>query len=293
MTRTKLNVEVATPFYNVDMKSRTFRYLAKKEGSWYEVVIPFDEIHLSVQKGGNMKTGKEWLLNTLPGEHYIEAGGNAITNVHGSCVGCCDGCESFCYAINGTRQHHNSVMPSVIKNLVLYRTDPQRFEDELNAILDSWPDEKQKSDDGAKQEEKVFRWHSSGEIESPEYLEMMMRVAEKHPDVHFYSYTKRFDWLSAYLDIHHDFPKNFVWNLSVWGDNLKKFHFNPAYLSKVQCFEWKDEISIEDYNHSIHCPAVIHDGKKLGHLDHNMTCKKCGMCWKGKLLGKTIIVFNH
>lgn len=276
-----MNEEEYVVFYRVE-EDGTLHYLSKKKGKFYETTITLEEMHILIQKGGNIKTGKEWLINTLPGEHEISVRGAAITNYRGSCQGCCDGCEPHCYAINGAMQYHNTVLPSVIQNLVLYRLDPKRFEAELDAELSKW-----------KADEKVFRWHASGEVEFYEYLEMMMRIAEKHPEIHFYSYTKRFKMIEQYLDAHGNFPTNFVWNLSVWKNNLVESGFNMSYIDKVQRFEWKDNMSVEDYNHSIHCRSIIHDGKKKGHLDHDMNCRKCGLCWKGKCKGKTIYVFNH
>lgn len=99
--------------------------------------------------------------------------------------------------------------------------------------------------------------------------------------------------IEKYLDAHGNFPENFVMNLSVWEKNLEDSGFNLNYLNKVQRFEWKDEISVDDYNKSIHCRSVIHDGKKLGHLNHDMNCRKCGLCWKGKCKGRVILVYNH
>lgn len=286
----KNEAEKEVIFYNVDKKG-TLRYLKNTRDGVETVVIPLEEMHVSVQKGGNIKTGKEWLLNTLPGDHVLTAKGAPLTNYRGSCQGCCDGCEKFCYAINGARQHHNSVLPSVIKNLILYRMDPERFERELNEQLSSY---KSSKDANGNPVEKVFRWHASGEIEDRDYLEMMMRVAEKNPTVLFYSYTKRFSWIKDYLDIHGDFPSNFTWNLSVWKDNLKESGFPEAYFPKVQLFEWCDEITEEEYYHSIHCRSVVvKDGHKKGHLDHNMNCRKCGLCWRGRCKGKTIKVGNH
>ena len=283
MKRELIKTENPVIFYNVD-ENGTLTYLSQTSKGIFKVTIPVPEMHVNIMKNGNIKTGKEWLLNTLPGESPIQVKGHSLTNVRGSCQGCCDGCEKYCYAIHGAQQHHNAVLPATIKNLILYRRDPKRFERELNAELDSW---KTRDDD------KVFRWHSSGEIEDYPYLEMMMRVAAKHPEVHFYSYTKRFKMIEEYLDRHRDFPANFVLNLSVWEDNLSKSGFNPTYLSKVQRFEWKDEITVEEYNTSIHCRSVVHDGKKKGHLNHEMNCKKCGLCWKGKCKNRVILVYNH
>ena len=284
ITKTKVQVENPVIFYGVN-ETGTLKYLSKTQQGLFDIEIPVEDMHVNIMKNGNSKTGREWLLNTLPGDHLIKVKGRELTNLHGSCQGCCDGCEKFCYAIHGAQQHHNAVLPATIKNLVLYRFDPKRFESELDQELSNW-----------KADEKIFRWHASGEIENYEYLEMMMRIAEKHPEVHFYSYTKRFKMIEKYLDNHGDFPSNFVWNLSVWNNNLVEAGFNQDYLSKVQRFEWKDDIDKDTYNKHLHCLSVQHTGKtsgKLGRLNHNMNCKLCGLCWKGKHLGETIFVANH
>lgn len=285
----KVNIsEEKTAFYCWDETVKELRYYSAKAQK--VIIISLADMHLSVQKGGNIKTGPEWLLNTLPGDHVIMAKGSALTNMRGSCQGCCDGCEPFCYAINGCRQHHNSVMPSVMKNLILYRYDRERFLAELRAELSSW-----------KSDEKVFRWHSSGEIEDPQYLEDMMTIASEYPDVHFYSYTKRFLWISEYLDKHNGkFPENFVWNLSVWKDNLEQSGFPEKYLPEVQRFAW-DDLDDDSLKGVLHCPSVEYTpGAKKGHLNHSplpngkeRNCKNCGICWRGKMKGKKIAVYNH
>ncbi len=276
------------PFYRVGADG-TLTYLAMRKGVSEEVSVGLEDMHVGIQKGGNVKTGAEWLLNTLPGENPITIAGDPITNMRGSCVGCCDGCEGFCYAIKGARTHHNAVMPSTIKNLLIYRRDPKRFEDEIDSELTAWESAKRASGD------RVFRWHASGEIEDYPYLEMMMRIAERHPTVRFYGYTKRFGYVERYLKEHGDFPANFVMNLSVWEDNLERSGFDMSLIGKVQRFEWRDEMSVADYGKAIHCRSVVHDkeGERKGHLDHSMNCRKCGLCWRGLCKGRTIVVYNH
>lgn len=289
-------MERKVTFYDVSEDSSSLTYLARKKGHMDSVTVELADMHVGIQKGGNAKTGREWLLNTLPGEHPIEVGGKPITNVRGSCQGCCDGCEKFCYAIRGAQQHHNAVMPSTIKNTLIYRKDPARFEREIDSQLTAWESKKSKKPkEGEKTEEKVFRWHASGEIEDYQYLEMMMRLAESHPTIRFYTYTKRFKLVERYLKAHGDFPENFSMIFSKWKTNIEDSGFDMSLIDKVTIFEWKDEMSVEDYNKTIHCRAVIHDkeGEKKGRLDHSMNCRKCGLCWGGRLKGRTIAVYNH
>lgn len=281
-------------FYNYNEDDKTLRYLAVKNGQTVSVEVPLAEMHVGIQHG-NIKVGEELILNTLPGDHPLMAKGVELTNMRGSCQGCCDGCEGFCYAINGCRQHHNSVMPSVMKNLILYREDRERFLVEVRAILTEEVRKAKKTN-----KDLIFRWHSSGEIESPQYLEDMMDIAEEYPTIHFYSYTKRFSWIADYLDKHGDFPTNFCWNLSVWKDNLEKSGFPSKYLPFVQRFAW-DDMDDDSLINELHCPTVVWDGKsKKGHLNHEpfangkpRTCANCGICWRGKMKGKLVAVYNH
>ena len=254
-------------FYNYDVEKKVFSYYSTKQRRVIEKKL--EDMRLQLITKGNSKTGPEYLLNTLPGDHFLQAGGKELTNVRGSCQNCCDGCEKCCYAIKGAKQHHNSVIPNNAINLILYREDRERFLQELREWLNNW-----------KEEEKVFRWHASGEIESPQYLEDMMQIASEYPDVHFYSYTKRFKWIEEYLDKHGSFPKK--------------------YLDQVQLFVW-DDLDDPTLAHLPHCPSVEwHKGETKGHLNHTpfsngkpRNCKNCGLCWKGRMKGKAIAVYNH
>lgn len=280
--------EGTTIFYDYDEKKKVFSYYSRRVRQ--TITVKLSDMHLKLITSGNAKTGPEYLLNTLPGDNFIPVKGQAVTNLQGSCKNCCDGCEHFCYAIKGAKRFHNSIIPNNGMNLILYREDRERFLQELREWLNSW-----------KEEVKVFRWHASGEIDSPQYLEDMMQIASEYPDIHFYSYTKRFEWIKQYLDTHGGvFPKNFTWNLSVWKDNLEKSNFPKEYLKQVQLFVW-DDLDDPTLESLPHCPSVEYKpGDTKGHLNHKplpngkaRNCKNCGLCWKGFMKGKAIAVYNH
>ena len=56
--------------------------------------------------------------------------------------------------------------------------------------------------------EVTIRWHDAGDFFSPEYLDMALKMAEKHPGVKFYAYTKMADAALATK------PANFIINWS-------------------------------------------------------------------------------
>ena len=68
------------------------------------------EMTISLAKG-NSKLGKGvFAFNLLPGDKPISTKDKGqLTNVPGTCGGCCDGCEKYCYAIQNTRQYHNTL----------------------------------------------------------------------------------------------------------------------------------------------------------------------------------------
>lgn len=228
-----------------------------------------EEMAVSLVKG-NSKLGKKvFAFNLMPGDKPISTKYKGqLTNVWGTCSGCCDGCQNYCYAVRDTRRHHNAVIPSVGKNTVIMRHDMDKGFKQIKEAL-------------IKNKAKVLRLHSSGEIMNYDYLLHMVKLAVEMPDVLFYFYTKRFAFMEQYLKECGALPENLVCNISEWKgntdgyqlDGLNKFvyddHTNPA-MEKL-----------------IHCPAVDKNGRKTG-----VTCSECKRCFSGNL-GIVTAVYDH
>ena len=206
---------------------------------------------------GNHKVGKGiWCFNTLPGDEPLcNSTKGQLTNIKGTCGGCCDGCASACYAIRDAKYHHNSVIPSLSRNTLIARHNiDNMFEQLKNGLI--------------KNKANVLRWHSAGEIESYTYLLHMVKLAVEMPQVQFYCYTKRFDYITQYLKEFKKFPKNFVVNISVWHGNDEGY--TDPKVMKMR-----------------HCPAVDKRGRSTG-----ITCAQCGWCFKGNY-GRKTAVYSH
>lgn len=177
---------------------------------------------------GNSKLGQGmYTFNTLPGDKPLSTKDKGqLTNVRGTCGGCCEECEKFCYAIRDARRFHNTCIPSIGKNTVIMR----------NNIDDGF---KQLSQEIIAKKVKVLRWHSSGEILSYDYLLKMVELAREFPDVKCYVYTKRFAWVEQYLKEYGMFPDNFICNISEWKNNTKGY--NLAGLNKFVYDDGTDE----------------------------------------------------
>lgn len=219
---------------------------------------------------GNQKVGKGvWCFNLLPGAKPLSNSTRGqLTNVSGTCNGCCDGCEGKCYAVRDGKLHHNACIPAWSKNTLIMRNDIESMFTQLkNGLI--------------KKKAKVLRWHSAGEIESFDYLLHMVKLAVEMPDVQFYCYTKRFDFVSQYLRDFKKFPKNFVVNISVWHDNDKGYDFG-----KCNKFVY-DDGSDPKIAKMRHCPAVDKNGHSTG-----VKCSQCGWCFKGNY-GRITAVYSH
>jgi hypothetical protein len=219
---------------------------------------------------GNSKLGQGmYTFNTLPGDKPLSTKDKGqLTNVYGTCGGCCDGCEKFCYAVRDARRFHNTCIPSIGKNTVIMQ----------NNMEDGF---KQLSQEIVAKKVKILRWHSSGEIMSYDYLLKMVELAKEFPDVKCYVYTKRFAWVEQYLKEYGMFPDNFVCNISEWKDNTDGYN-----LDGLNRFVY-DDGSDESMKNIHHCIAVGKDGHPTG-----ITCDKCKRCFSGNK-GLITAVYAH
>lgn len=227
------------------------------------------DMTISVAKG-NSKLGKSvFAFNLLPGDAPISTKDKGqLTNVRGTCGGCCDGCEGNCYAVKDTRRYHNTCIPSLAKNTLIMRHDMEGMFAQLRENLE-------------KKKAKVLRYHSSGEIETYDYLLHMVRLAVEMPNVRFYFYTKRFDFIERYLKECGELPENLICNISEWNGNTKGYA-----LDGLNRFIYDDGTDARLKNVP-HCPAVNKKGHKTG-----VTCDKCGLCFSGNN-GHIVAVYEH
>lgn len=226
-------------------------------------------MHVSLVKG-NSKLGKGvYSYNLLPGDKPLSTKDKGqLTNVRGTCGGCCDGCEELCYAVKDARRYHNTCIPSLGKNTVIMR---HNMDDGFSQIKEEL----------IKKKAKVLRWHSSGEIMNYNYLLHMVKIAVELPDVKFYFYTKRFELIEKYLDECGDLPDNLICNISEWKGNTEGYN-----LEGLNKFVYDDGTDPE-MEKLVHCPAVNKKGRKTG-----ITCDQCKRCFTAND-GRITAVYNH
>lgn len=236
------------------------------EGVKYFLTI--DEKTTVRVQNGNSKLGKGiYNVNLLPGDMPLSLkDGTQLTNVAGSCAGCCTGCKDACYAINDTKRYHNTCIPSQGGNTLLARYDRQRFFEDIQRFIDY-------------NMVAAIRVHSSGEFLSYGYFCDWMTLAEKNPDVKFYCYTKRFNFIERYIESGKEFPANFTINVSIWDKNYDNPYGLPEFIY--------DDGTDADLEKLPHCPAVDKNGNKTG-----VTCAACRACIVAKP-GQKMAVYAH
>lgn len=239
------------------------------------------QLHIVVSQG-NMKLGNIPQFNTLPGDEPLKLkSGQVLTNIKGTCGGCCDDCKKTCYAIRSARLHHNSNIAAWGKNTVIIRNEPEKVKREIKEFCQ-------------KNVVKYFRFHTSGEFESIEQIKLYCEICNENDDVIFYVYTKRFDLIFKYFVIDgNKVPDNFVINLSEWHGNIENFIANCGYqkaasdlFGKLNIFAYDDNCKRAAFAKTlVHCPAIDKTGHETG-----ITCAQCRRCMKH---GSKTAVYAH
>ena len=243
------------------------------------------KMHVRISSG-NGKIGKIWNVSTIPGSAAhrpaVKRGRGSVelTNVAGTCGGVCGDCHLFCYAFDSARQHHNSTIPAWAENTLVYRKDLDRFMKEVDDAITA-----KNSNPRCKKVEE-FRINVSGELETYASLVAWAKLAEKHPEVRFGIYTKRFTWVMRYVAENRAFPKNFFLNASEWNGNIDAY--KPALEGKVNIFAYCDSLEeAEAYLSKGYrmCKAIDYRGRHTG-----VKCDECGYCYGKEGIVKTFVL---
>lgn len=112
-------------------------------------------------------------------------------------------CKVDCFAMKGGKVQFEAAWLSDGRILTYLLNDPEGFFSQLSSEIAK---EEKLGDKGGY--EVTIRWHDAGDFFSPEYFDLAMKMARKHPDVKFYAYTKISDAAMA------DKPGNFLINWS-------------------------------------------------------------------------------
>jgi hypothetical protein len=113
---------------------------------------------------------------------------------------------------------------------------------------------------------KYFRFHDSGDLQSVEHLELYAELARAMPDCRFWLPTREYGIVSAFHALH-DIPENLTIRLSaMFTDKPVKI---PASLSGVKGITASNVHSKAGAVSGAECPAYKQGGQ----------CRDCRTCW--------------
>ncbi len=177
-------------------------------------------------------------------------------NVGGKLQKVCGSVCHNCYALRLEKMRpdvHNGYMKRTSK-IHKAMSDPIHREKWISAMVERI---KRKT----KPEDPHFRWHDSGDLQGFEHLCMIVEVAEKLPNIHFWLPTKEQGIIRKYLKTKGKFPKNLTVRVSGTMINGKPPKINGLPTSTVY-----DKHGTPT---GFDCPAYKQGNK----------CMDCRACW--------------
>lgn len=232
------------------------------DGVLYPIYLTGDT-HLHMTNGNEKLGPGVWNYSLLPGDAPLTLkNGIQLTNIAGSCGGCCERCLKNCYAKRLGIFRHSTCIPAWGENTVLAKLDPEAFFNEMQKFIN-------------RTAVSVIRAHMAGEFFSYKYMKSLNDFAAKNSEIIFYFYTKRYEWLEK-LMTEEGLAENFRPTVSIWKNNYD----NPM---KFHEFIYDDGTDPE-LEKVFHCPAVDKNGHETG-----MTCAACKRCQKAKRGMKTAV----
>lgn len=172
-------------------------------------------------------------------------------------------CKSTCYACKG-RQKMMNVQGAYYRNFRIYNEDPAGFFEQIYYKIKFAGLPK-------------VRWFDSGDIYDYEFLERMVELCKKTPNVSHMAFTKKYELVNRWIDENGDLPDNLNIMFSAW-DVLWEIP-NPHNLG-VAYVDFKDK----RLNPDIPKNAFVCPGRES-------TCSACGVCFNKRV--KAVVFAEH
>lgn len=162
-----------------------------------------NKAELKAALGGGFSKPKKMPNATYSLPTHMCMRGGALREVEGSV------CE-HCYAHGKDESNQggfyplNNVQRNLVRNYAALKGNPQRW---ASALVNQIP----KTQD----ELPFFRWHDSGDLDSPEHLAYLMAIAESLPDTMFWLPTREWDITNKVMQARGGRPNNLALRLSL------------------------------------------------------------------------------
>jgi len=205
---------------------------------------------LSISKG-NIKLGKIYNISLPP----VKSCGKNLP------------CYATCYAQKAYRMYPG-VRKAWNKNFAVYKKDSSDYFKQIDDFL-------------TEKKPTHFRWHVAGDFPDVDYYVRVLGIADKHKDVKFLAFTKRFDMLKQI----HALPReNLSIVLSAWF-NLRL----DKGLRNQYPVAWMDDKKNPDQR----IPSTLR-GEAIACPSNCQICIKKDMsCWNLRKIGLDVVFLKH
>ena len=171
--------------FNPESIKKVVRLLNSRKAMYSKVSVKDIKLCIST---GNVKIGRVMNVSLPP----------ILT-----CANCKE-CKSYCYDIKACLQYPETVIDARIRNLVILQKDREEYFHRIEQAI------------SRRRKNKFFRWHVAGDIVDVDYFDHMVKIAERHPDFRFWTYTKCYAVVNAWVADHGTVPENLSVMFSEW-----------------------------------------------------------------------------
>lgn len=193
-------------------------------------------------------------------------------NMDASCT------KKGCYAWTMARRRRN-VYLSWAKNTKLVQEDMEQVKKQLHGWLLMYSP-------------MAFRIHVGGDFFSVEYLDMWRWMAQRHPKVKFFAFTKQFEVLSKSLAMRGKLPKNLSIILSAWTPDTPNW-CPPIVLRKKFPVAWIVQADVKGNTKRSDMAMItsVNGSRQLSKCSG--LCCECGRCFNMKRKDGDIYFVKH
>lgn len=193
---------------------------------------PYETLRLHISKG-NRKIGRTHNFSMAPGH---------------TC-GNCSECIHYCYDIKACWQYEN-VRIARAENTAMMKLNMAETFRQIDEYI------------SRRKVHKNFRWHVSGDILDYEYFCYMVAIAMAHPDWTFWTYTKMYWIVNAWIKAHggnkNALPRNLSVMFSVWNGMECP---NPYNMPTFTCIMEGMEPDPDEWRCPGNCDACLAAGR--------------------------------
>ena len=190
---------------------------------------------------------------------------------------CRHDCECFfkgrCYALGGCYNFLMNQLDYAENYRFFIDNDNDTFCNAVNAEI------------AAHKSIKLFRWFTCGDIANTRFLECMVRIARENPDVKFWSYTKKYRLVNAFIDAGGIIPENLTILFSHWMNEDGSYlpMDNPHNLPTSEFIPLGKEYLLETVVHVCPCSDPAFTG----------TCATCDHPCHSLKIGESMALCEH